>query len=138
MLRCTGSDRWRRGCLPLSGDMEPFASARLAGRPSSARIDVAATTTTAPTAATMKRSRLRRRRDLVSPSRSARTRCADGRAGKTKDAWLPPQCPYVAEVRTRRIVSLKLNLTTFDFFPLGLTQKHVKLMNVSKILRIFR
>jgi hypothetical protein len=35
-------------------------------------------------------------------------------------------------------MSLKLNLTTFDLFPPGLTQKHVKLMNVSKILKIFR
>ena len=48
------------------------------------------------------------------------------------------RCTYVAEVRTRGIVSLKLNLTTFNSFPAGLTKKHVKLMNVRKILRIFR
>jgi hypothetical protein len=56
----------------------------------------------------------------------------------TKDAWLPPQCPYVVEVRTGGIVSLKLNLTTFNSFPPGLTQKHVKLVNVGRILRSFR
>jgi hypothetical protein len=48
------------------------------------------------------------------------------------------RCTYVAEVRSREIVSLKLNLTTFNSFPAGLTQKHVKLVNVCKILKIFR
>jgi hypothetical protein len=48
-------------------------------------------------------------------------RCVGGRAGKAKDAWLPPQRTYVAEVRTRGIVSLKSNLTTFNSFPAGST-----------------
>lgn len=138
MLRCTGSATARRGRLPLNGDTEPFTSSRLAaGRPSSARTGAGATMTAAHTAATMKRDRLCPRRDLAAPSRSGQARRVGGRAGKAKDAWLPPQRTYVVKARTGGIVSLKSNLTTLDSFPSWFDAKpvkHVKLANSDQTL----
>src|SRR5271169_2402239 len=115
MLRYTGRDLWRHGCLALNGDTEPFVAAGLAGP----RIDRRATMSAASADAEVKPNTLARRRDTVASLPRRHTWSVAGPAGKAEDA--SDASPTSPKSLTWAYAPLRRLSSYLTAFPSGLT-----------------